>query len=158
MSESVLKGVELINAKGETVQGDDVTKSGALAFYFAADWCPDCRGFQPTLNKFYERVNAGSKRLELVFVSSDGSQEAQAAHLKDKQGPWWSIPFESPLRNEFKRKYAVAAGKELAEVGLTTRKAGIPGLVVVQPNGDVIKLFDDSELAGDGLKELEQLL
>jgi hypothetical protein len=52
----------------------------------------------------------------------------------------------------------VAAGKELAEVGLTTRKAGIPGLVVVQPNGDVIKLFDDSELAGDGLKELEQLL
>lgn len=69
-----------------------------------ADWCPDCRDFQPTLNKFYEQVNADSRKLEIVFVGSDATKEDQNGHFEDKQGPWWAIPFDSELRSELKRK------------------------------------------------------
>lgn len=34
-SESVLKGVALVNAQGETIQGDVVVQGKLLAFYFA---------------------------------------------------------------------------------------------------------------------------
>lgn len=69
-----------------------------------ADWCPDCRTFQPTLNKYYEQVNADNRNLEIVFVGSDATEADQTAHFKDKQGPWWAIPFDNELRSELKRK------------------------------------------------------
>lgn len=60
---------------------------------------------QPALNKFYEQVNAEKHQLELVFVGSDRSEEDQLAHFKDKQGPWWAVPFnDTATRNMLKRK------------------------------------------------------
>lgn len=59
---------------------------------------------QPELNKFYDAVNAEKQQLEIVFVSSDNSEDDQLAYLKKKHGPWWTIPFDSPLRNDLKRK------------------------------------------------------
>lgn len=69
-----------------------------------ADWCPDCRDFQPTLNKFYADVNQSSAALEIVFVGSDDSDSDQNAHFSNKQGAWWAIPFANEFRNDLKRK------------------------------------------------------
>ncbi|KAG9415904.1 hypothetical protein AC1031_000290 [Aphanomyces cochlioides] len=129
-----LKGVKLVNATGATQEPVATT----LALYFAADWCPDCRAFQPALNDFYAKVNEQSHQLDIVFVGSDATEEDQLAHFRDKQGPWLMIPFNDPLRNELKRKYGICAQKEIEVVGVTNRINGIPLLVVVQSNGDVI--------------------
>lgn len=69
-----------------------------------ANWCPDCRAFQPKLNEFYKGVNKSAEQLELVFVGSDQNEEDQLAHFKQKQGPWWMIPYDNNLRNQLKRK------------------------------------------------------
>lgn len=68
-----------------------------------AEWCPYCQELQPELNKFYDAVNTEKQQLKIVFVSSDDSEDDQLAYLK-KHGPWWTIPFDSPLRNDLKRK------------------------------------------------------
>ncbi|TYZ63907.1 hypothetical protein PybrP1_012154, partial [[Pythium] brassicae (nom. inval.)] len=134
----ILAGVELVNAKGETADGAVVTRGKLLAFYFAADWCPDCRNFQPVLNAFYKKVNADAKQLEIVFVGSDASAEDQLAHFKDKQGPWWA--------------FGVCLRREQEAVGVTQILAGIPALAVARPNGDLLQLLTDADLEkSDGL-------
>uniref|UniRef100_K3WAK8 Thioredoxin domain-containing protein n=1 Tax=Globisporangium ultimum (strain ATCC 200006 / CBS 805.95 / DAOM BR144) TaxID=431595 RepID=K3WAK8_GLOUD len=158
MSESLFKGVELVNAKGETIQGDVAVRGKNVVLYFAADWCPDCRNLQPSLNDFYARVNAETPQLELVFVGSDRTEEDQRAHFQDKQGPWWAVPFASEFRSELKRRYRVCVRREQEAVGVTDIKAGIPTLVLVQQNGELIRLFNDKELETDGLQPLEDLL
>lgn len=69
-----------------------------------AEWCPYCRDFLPTLNKFYTDVNENSPSLEIVFISSDNSESDQNEHFKDKHGAWWAIPFSNEVRNDLKRK------------------------------------------------------
>lgn len=66
-----------------------------------ADWCPDCRDFQPALNAFYNKAGA---QLDVVFVGSDRSEDAQQEHFARKQGGWWALPYDSPLRDALKRK------------------------------------------------------
>ncbi|KAF1319968.1 Nucleoredoxin protein 2, partial [Globisporangium splendens] len=147
MSESLFKGVELVNAKGETIQGDVAVRGKNVALYFA-----------PSLNEFYARVNAETPQLELVFVGSDRTEEDQRAHFQDKQGSWWAVPFASEFRNELKRRYGVCVRREQEAVGVTDIKAGIPTIVLVQQNGELIRLFNDKELETDGLQPLEDLL
>ncbi|TYZ63906.1 hypothetical protein PybrP1_012153 [[Pythium] brassicae (nom. inval.)] len=144
MSDSFLKGVQLVNAAGDVCVGEDVARGKVLALYFAADWCPDCRDFQPVLNAFYKKVNVDVKQLEIVFVGSDASAEDQLAHFKDKQGPWWA--------------YGVCAGKEQAAVGVTERKGGIPSLVVIQPNGDVVDFHGAEHVEEHGASALSKWL
>ncbi|TMW60138.1 hypothetical protein Poli38472_000180 [Pythium oligandrum] len=149
---SLFQGVQLVNAKGEKKDGEECVAGKTLALYFAADWCPDCRSFQPALNDFYKDVNKDGAKLELVFVGSDRSEEDQIAHFENKQGPWWMISYDNALRNELKRKYGVCAGKEQVEVGVTERKGGIPSLVVVQPNGDLVDLHGAEKVESDGVQ------
>lgn len=50
-------------------------------------------------------MNAEKRQLEIVFVGSDRSEADQLTHFKDKQGPWWALPFNATTtRNELKRK------------------------------------------------------
>lgn len=41
-SESILKGVALVNAQGETIQGDVAVQGKLLAFYFAVRFVNEC--------------------------------------------------------------------------------------------------------------------
>ncbi|EQC40702.1 hypothetical protein SDRG_01775 [Saprolegnia diclina VS20] len=149
-----LKQTTLVTAAGAAKE--PVAKT--LALYFAADWCPDCRDFQPTLNEFYRQVNATSHELDIVFVGSDATEADQLAHFREKQGPWLMIPFADPLRDELKRKYGVCAGKEKEAVGVTDRVGGIPSLVVVSPTGNVVDLHGADKVAADGAAALQAWL
>ncbi|OQR99727.1 hypothetical protein ACHHYP_04626 [Achlya hypogyna] len=145
-----LQGTTLVTAAGAAKQ----LSAKTLALYFAADWCPDCRDFQPKLNEFYSEVNSASHQLDIVFVGSDATAEDQLAHFRDKQGSWLMIPFEDPLRNELKRKYGVCAGKEKDAVGVVDRVGGIPSLVVVTAAGDVIDLNGADKVSASGAAAL----
>ncbi|GLE02518.1 hypothetical protein PINS_up011356 [Pythium insidiosum] len=148
---SLFKGVELANAKGDTRLGDECLQNKVVALLFAADWCPDCRAFQPTLNAFYKDVNQQKHVFDVVFVGSDATAADQDAHFKDKQGPWWQIPFASPLRDDLKRKYGVCAAKEKDAIGVTDRKNGIPSLVVIDANGAVVDLHAADKVEAQGV-------
>lgn len=50
----------------------------------------------------------------------------------------------------------MCAGKEQSDVGVTERKGGIPSLVVVQPNGDLIDLHGAENVEKDGVRALEK--
>ncbi|POM66046.1 Hypothetical protein PHPALM_18154 [Phytophthora palmivora] len=152
MSSSLLQGITLTNAQGESVQGETLGRDGkVLALYFAADWCPDCRAFQPALNKFYSEA---SDDLDVIFVGSDASAKDQLAHFKDKQGPWWMVPFEGETRTQLKRKFGVCAGAEVRELSPITRKGGIPTFVVIRPDGEVVDFDAVNKIERDGIKAL----
>ncbi|KAG6585010.1 Nucleoredoxin protein 2 [Phytophthora cinnamomi] len=154
MVNALLHGTKLVNAKGEAVDGSDVGQSGLLALYFAANWCPDCRAFQPKLNDFYADVNASTQQLDVVFLSSDTSEEDQQMHFSTKHGDWWMVPFKADVRNELRRKYGIRNGKDDAEVGVTHRNSGIPALVIIRPDGEVLDFQGAQQVENEGIKAL----
>eukprot|EP00644_Phytophthora_capsici_P016119 jgi/Phyca11/528286/estExt2_fgenesh1_pm.C_PHYCAscaffold_280048 len=154
MQGTLLHGVKLVNAEGETIDGGGIGQTGLLALYFAANWCPDCRAFQPKLNEFYAEANATSQQLDVVFLSSDMSEEDQQTHFVTKQGDWWMAPRDSEIRNELRRKYGIRNGKDDAEVGVTHRNSGIPALVIIHPDGDVLEFQGVQQVENEGVKAL----
>ncbi|KAG3112839.1 hypothetical protein PI124_g1233 [Phytophthora idaei] len=147
---ALLLNTTLVNAKGETIDGSDVGKTGLLVLYFAANWCPDCRAFQSKLNDFYAGANASTQQLDIVFLSSDMSEEDQQTHFSTKHGDWWMVPRDAEIRNELRRKYGIRNGKDDAEVGVTHRTSGIPALVIVRPDGEVLDLRVSNKLKAMG--------
>ena len=131
-------------AAGDAVE--DVTtelKGKAVALYFSAHWCPPCRRFTPILKDFYEDVNSEEQVLEIIFVSSDDSEGAQQQYLKEAHGDWLVVGYDDPSREELKQRYGCFAGKEQGKWPSVSRRNGIPGLVVVTPDGGEV-LFGDA--------------
>jgi len=116
---------------GETVQGKegnvDVSSFAnddyVVGIYFSAHWCPPCRGFTPVLAEAYENITKNGKKLEIVFVSSDRSQEDFDKYYSSM--PWKALPFtDSEKKNELAEKFSVR---------------GIPMLVLLKGgSGEVI--------------------
>ncbi|KAL4085687.1 hypothetical protein PRIC1_015023 [Phytophthora ramorum] len=154
MADALLHGTKLVNANGETIDGGGLGQTGLLALYFAASWCPDCRAFQPKLNDFYAEANASTQQLDVVFLSSDMSEGDQQEHFSTKHGDWWMVPREAELRNELRRKYGIRNGKDDAEVGVTHRNSGIPALVIIRRDGEVLDFRGAQQVEDDGIKAL----
>uniref|UniRef100_A0A7S0WIC9 Thioredoxin domain-containing protein n=1 Tax=Hemiselmis tepida TaxID=464990 RepID=A0A7S0WIC9_9CRYP len=145
MSE-LLKDAQLVKANGDKVDASTL-KGKLVALYFSAHWCPPCRQFTPTLKDVYEET-CENHNFEVVFVSSDDSQEQMKGYMDEAHGGWLAVSYDSPLRDELKRKYGVCAGKEQESVGVQERRNGIPSLVVLQPDG--------RELSFGGCQELRE--
>ena len=45
------------------------------------DRCPDCVVFSPTLTKVYNEAKAANKNFEVVFVSSDTTEESMSEYV-----------------------------------------------------------------------------
>ncbi|CAI5734077.1 unnamed protein product [Peronospora farinosa] len=154
MTNALLHGITLTNAQNESILGETLGQNDkVLALYFAADWCPDCRAFQPILNRFYETT---CHSLDLVFVGSDASAKDQLAHFKDKQGPWWMVPFDGETRTQLKRRYGICAAAEVTELSPIIRKGGIPTLVVIRHNGEVVDFYAADKIEREGVKVLAE--
>jgi len=87
--ENVL-GATLVGKKGPVATSS--IKSKVVMFYFSAHWCPPCRGFTPKLEAWYNAVKKKGVDLEIVFISSDRSQEAFEDYYLTM--PWLAMPFE----------------------------------------------------------------
>ncbi|GIL48288.1 hypothetical protein Vafri_4938 [Volvox africanus] len=93
-----------------------------VGVYFSAHWCPPCRAFTPLLRKTYNLQTALGKPFEIVFVSSDRSQEEFESYYDEM--PWKAIPYsETTYRSALGRRFGVM---------------GIPTLVMLSPEGHVV--------------------
>ena len=59
--------------------------------YFSAHWCPPCRGFTPSLAKFYQTMKEAGKKFEIVFISSDRDENDWQSYFNEM--PWLALPF-----------------------------------------------------------------
>ena len=100
---------------------DEVKKSTYVGIYFSAHWCPPCRGFTPQLATAYKTWKAEGKSIEIIFVSSDRSDDQFEDYFKEM--PWLAVP----------RSDSTTKGKLSNEFGVR----GIPKLVILK-NGAVV--------------------
>ena len=114
------------------------------AIYYSAHWCPPCRAFTPKLVDWYKDFKAKHENFELVFVSSDKSEEAQIDYMKEVGMPWPAAKLASKSDPNFK-KYATS---------------GIPYLVLIDENGKDLtgKEGNDWQPPTEVLKKIEELV
>ena len=125
----MLKGDLITSRNGITTTFNDqvIEKKKLIVLYYSASWCGPCRKFTPTLVEYYNRVAAVHPEFEIVLVSSDRSQAAMEAYMRDYKMPWPAISFPELAEKDALKNFA---GKE------------IPCLVVVNENGQVVSHSD----------------
>jgi nucleoredoxin len=124
-----LIGPDLVDAKGDKVETSSLAGK-VIGLYFSASWCGPCKMFTPELVKLRDR---NDDKFEVVFVSSDRSAEDQQEYMKDYDMEWPAIPYDSPLRGQLGAKYEIR---------------GIPSLVIVDDQGNLITKDGRSEMSG----------
>nr|CCA24137.1 thioredoxin putative [Albugo laibachii Nc14] len=128
--------MELQTKLGHTVDASSV--EGKLhALYFGADWCGDCQRFLPVLKDFYQRINAKEKRLEVIFIGSNRSEEEDLIDFQ-KHESWLRLVFNSPFRTTLKQIYNVCAKAEEVDLNISDRKSGIPCVIIVDAKGHLV--------------------
>ena len=67
--------------------------------------CPPCRGFTPTLVETYTKLKEAGKNFEVVFVSSDRSEESYNDYFSTM--PWLAIPYGNTRNTEIAKYFGV---------------------------------------------------
>lgn len=109
----------LLDGKGDKVS-PDVLDGKVVGVYFSASWCGPCQKFTPELVKYHAR---NKDRFEIVFVSSDRTEDDQFAYMKKAGMDWPAVKHNSDAAKALKEKYEVR---------------GIPTLVMVRGDGETI--------------------
>eukprot|EP00966_Prymnesium_polylepis_P319998 7376408-Prymnesium_polylepis.1 len=154
-AEAAQKAEALLPDFLETAEGAAVTTSSALsgkvvALYFSAHWCGPCRAFTPKLAAAYEMATEDELPFEVVFVSSDDSEEQQHSYMREMHGPWLRVPYGSPQRNALKQRFGCFGAREQPGWPAVPRRSGIPALVVVGPSGRECVFDARDSVAADG--------
>lgn len=55
--------------------------------------CPPCNGFNEELKKIYRKLKSEQKNFEIVYVSSDRTEEYFLEYYADMEMPWLALPF-----------------------------------------------------------------
>ncbi|MDA0722787.1 MAG: thioredoxin family protein [Verrucomicrobia bacterium] len=121
---------ELLDAAGKAVSGKYV------GLYFSASWCPPCRTFTPKLVEFHK---ANKEKFEVLLVSADNSEKAQANYMKKYMMPWLAVKHQSIAANLLVKKMEVS---------------GIPFLVILGPDGSVVTKDGRDDVNSMGNKAL----
>lgn len=104
---SLLNSCSLTDREGKELDKSVLAKAERVALYFSADFCKPCHEFLPILKDFYDEVNDDGKRLEVIFVSLDKSEEEQEKYHK-QMGNWPKIAYANgDVRLGLKAKYSV---------------------------------------------------
>lgn len=103
------------------------------------------------IKELYERPYNKDKTFEVVYVSSDRSEEEMIQCMRDSHGGWGFIPFNSAERNELKMMFGACAMKEVKELGLKAgeRKFGIPTLILIDSKTEEVLSFQGIEEIAD---------
>ncbi|MCC5849831.1 MAG: redoxin family protein [Verrucomicrobia bacterium] len=110
---------KLVNSDGEEVELKSL-EGKIVALYFSAGWCPPCRAFTPSLVEFR---NKHSDEFEVVFVSSDRTEEAMKKYMADYKMDFLAVKYDAPQRPALGRNFEVR---------------GIPTLVILDDKGNLI--------------------
>ena len=133
----------LVNSKGRKASKLDLKSKDYFLVYYSASWCPPCRKFTPKLVDYYNK-HAKSDNFELIFVSSDRSDDASEKYMQDYKMPWPAVKLNKMKYVDLK-KYA---GR------------GIPSLVLFNKKGEILaQSYVDGKYMGPSvaLNKLDQL-
>ena len=113
----------IVDNEGNVSSASDMQGPGkVIGVYFSAHWCPPCRGFTPKLAEKYKELRAAGHEFEVIFVSSDRSEEDAASYYADM--PWKMLKYsERDIKGLLGRVFDVS---------------GIPSLVLLDGNGVVV--------------------
>jgi len=129
-------GEKLVNPSNDrsiVAPSDVLAGKEVVILYFSAHWCPPCRSFTPKLITLYEKLQADSKKFELVFCSLDKSETEYNEYTSNM--PWLCLPFKAKESETMASKY---------------KAKGIPHLVIVDGiSGEVITYDGTSEVQED---------
>lgn len=113
-----------------------------VALYFAASWCPMSTVPTQLIKEIFplhhdnvlppesENVkgNGRRKRLAIVYVSSDESEEEMLEY--SKHSVLMPIPYDSNDRNNLKVHFRTCAKREMEDLGIEIRRFEIPTFIV----------------------------
>ncbi|MFH0938368.1 MAG: thioredoxin family protein [Planctomycetota bacterium] len=128
-------GLEDVNGKAVSL---DQLKGKLIGVYFSAHWCPPCRAFTPKLVEFRDK---NVKEFEVVFVSSDHTAADQAKYIKEAKMQWYVLKWKSKEGDALKKKFNVS---------------GIPKLVILKPNGELLTENGRNDVTSNPDKCLKQ--
>ena len=75
-----------------------------VGLYFSSYWCPLNKEFIPILANTYKELIGLEKSFEIVFVSSDNSEDAFKEYFDEM--PWVALPFSKrDLKTKLAEKY-----------------------------------------------------
>lgn len=100
----------------------DLSKVKYYGIYFSAGWCPPCQIFTPKLVSFYNEAKKKNPAFEIIFISGDYSEKEMVAYMNKDQMPWLAVDYKKIDATELLR-YA---------------REGIPSLVIVNPQGEIL--------------------
>ncbi|XP_067839320.1 nucleoredoxin-like protein 2 isoform X1 [Heptranchias perlo] len=108
----VFAGHTLVTKDGEEVDPEEGLKNKVVGIYFSGGWCPPCRDFTPLLCKFYTELTQGTEpaaQFEIVFVSSDRSEDDMANYMGAMHGDWLALPWQDAYKKSRIRQGAKGA-------------------------------------------------
>lgn len=115
--------VRLKGSRMKAVPQTELQAKDYYAIYYSAHWCPPCRRFTPKLVDFYEKASREHNNFEIIFVSSDRSEDDMESYMDEADMPWLALEFEKKKQTKELTKYA---------------GGGIPCLVLVDQNGNIL--------------------
>ncbi len=133
-------GAEVYDEDGEAVKTETLSAK-VYGIYFSAHWCPPCRAFSPKLVEAYEKINRKEKTFEIIFVSSDRTEEAQFEYMEELDMPWYTIKLGQQEAKALSKKYGVR---------------GIPMLVIIDADGKLITKDGRGDVSSLGKKAIEK--
>ena len=75
-----------------------------VGVYFSAKWCPPCRKFTP---KLVEYRNKHNDDFEVVFLSSDHTEEAKLKYMEDAKMDWYTVDYDGEVKEKLSSKWSV---------------------------------------------------
>nr|ABF22607.1 16 kDa thioredoxion [Carcinoscorpius rotundicauda]2LUS_A Chain A, Thioredoxion [Carcinoscorpius rotundicauda] len=131
-----IQGIKLVKKNRCEVNANEALKDkDIIGFYFSAHWCPPCRGFTPILADMYSELVDDSAPFEIIFVSSDRSEDDMFQYMMESHGDWLAIPYRSGPASNVTAKYGIT---------------GIPALVIVKKDGTLISMNGRGEVQSLG--------
>ena len=98
----ILADVQLFkNDRSSVAASETLSGKKTVLVYFSAHWCPPCRSFTPKLKNAYEtELKAGN--VEIIFVSSDQTEDAAFDYMVNDHGDYFMVPHNSEAANKLK--------------------------------------------------------
>lgn len=128
---------KLVESEGKKLKPHDDAALGQAKYfgiYYSASWCGPCREFTPKLVRWYKSNKKKNPHFELIFVSSDRTEEAMADYMKEYKMEFPALAFDQKSSSKGITKFS---------------SGGIPNLVFVNADGTVISSsYVDKEYVG----------
>eukprot|EP00128_Syssomonas_multiformis_P013022 Colp12_sorted_trinity150504_noHs@30155 len=90
---------------GEKVPITSLEDNELIAVYLSAHWCPPCRRFTPMLSELYTKLRAQGKKLEIIFLTCDRSEQQFDDYFNEM--PWLAVPFGDDAIEGFQSEYPI---------------------------------------------------